>query len=292
MLRLRHAAAAVFVLATLGYSSVAAEGDTPVRGGLGGGDDEVVIEGSTGPAPTPSHVRPSTPVTGPPGPPAPPPPPLAFEPMWAEDPETGAPCIELEGRPGVDVSGTMQAEWEARLLQMLQDPRLADVGGRFCDAEAAAPVLDPTVAAREFVRSIPIPEPTPEIAPGIAVTGLPSYLVIANQDGFTVTETLAGFGAMEVTLEPVAFDVDWGDGTTVRVDDGRTGVSWEQSQSDPAAAISHTYISRDLETVVTVEADWLATWSVGGFSGVVSGLSTDTSFVLPVQEYRAVRLTP
>lgn len=153
-------------------------------------------------------------------------------------------------------------------------------------------MADPSGPARAFVRLIPIPEPVPEIAPGIAVTGLPAYLVIGNQDEFTVTETLEGFGVMQVTLEPVAFDVIWGDGHTERVADGRTGVGWEQSQSNPEAAISHIYTGRDPDTVVSVEAEWLATWSVGGFSGIVSGLSTDTSFALPVQEYRAVRVAP
>jgi hypothetical protein len=217
---------------------------------------------------------------------------MAFEPIWGEHPETGAPCIRLEDRPGVDVNSSAPAQWEIRLLQMFGDPRLVDAGARFCDTEADAPILDPSPAAREFARSIPIPEPRSEIAPGIAVTGLPAYLVISNQDGFTVTETLAGFGLMQVSLEPVAFVVDWGDGTTERVEDGRTGVSWKQGQSDPAATISHTYIHRDLDTVVNVDAEWTAAWSVGGFSGIVSGLQAETSFPLPVQEYRAVRISP
>ncbi len=213
-----------------------------------------------------------------------------MEPYWGVHPDTGEPCVALLAQPAVANGSELDLAWRVRIDEMLVDPRLAGVDARYCTG--AGPVPDPSGAARAFARSIPIPEPTPEIAPGIAVTGLPSYLVIANQDGFTVTETLAGFGAMQVTLEPVAFDIDWGDGTTERIADGRTGVSWQQSQSDPSAAISHTYISRDLEIVVTVEAEWLATWSVGGFSGIVPGLSTDTAFALPVQEYRAVRVTP
>jgi hypothetical protein len=213
-----------------------------------------------------------------------------MEPFWGVHPVTGEPCLALLAQPSVVNGSALDIAWRVRIDEMLVDPRLDAVESRYCTG--AGPVPDPSAAARAFARSIPIPEPTPEIAPGIAVTGLPAYLVIANQDGFTVTETLAGFGPMQVALEPVTFDIDWGDGVTERIDDGRTGVSWEQSQSDPAQAIAHTYIARDLGTVVTVDAQWLATWSVGGFSGIVSGLSTDTSFALPVQEYRAVRVSP
>jgi hypothetical protein len=205
-------------------------------------------------------------------------------------PVTGEPCIGLLPSPGLDPGSELAVGWASRIADMIRDPRLAEAGSRYCTGPG--PVADPSGPARAFARSIPIPEPRPEIAPGIAVTGLPSYLVIADQDGFTVTETLPGFGLMQVTLEPVAFDVDWGDGATERVTDGRTGVSWEQSQSDPGAAIRHTYTVRDLDTVVTIEAEWLATWSVGGFSGIVPGLAIDASFALPVQEYRAVRVAP
>jgi hypothetical protein len=219
---------------------------------------------------------------------SPPPPPA--EPFWAVHPATGEPCIGLLPSPGLDPESELAIAWASRIADMIRDPRLAGADSRYCTRPG--PVADPSGPARAFARSIPIPAPRPEIAPGIAVTGLPSYLVIADQEGFTVTETLPGFGLMQVTLEPVAFDIDWGDGATERVADGRTGVSWEQSQSDPGAAIRHTYTVRDLETVVTIEAEWLATWSVGGFSGIVPGLAIDTSFTLPVQEYRAVRVTP
>lgn len=215
-----------------------------------------------------------------------------MEPYWGVHPVTGEPCLALLAQRSVEIGAELDIAWRVRIDEMLVDPRLDAVESRYCTGTGPVPVLDPSAAARAFARSIPIPEPTPEIAPGIAVTGLPAYLVIANQDGFTVTETLAGFGSMQVVLEPVAFDVDWGDGVSERIDDGRTGVSWEQSQSAPSQAINHTYIARDLDTVVTVDAEWLATWSVGGFSGVVPGLSTDTSFALPVQEYRAVRVSP
>jgi hypothetical protein len=272
----------------------AAAAQEPVRGGLGAGEDEVDLVGEMDPI-TPSEAPPlSTPVRSPSAPstapPQPPPPPM--EPYWGVHPVTGEPCLALLEQASVAIGGELDTAWRVRIDEMLVDPRLDAVESRYCTGTGPVPVADPSAAARAFARSIPIPEPTPEIAPGIAVTGLPAYLVIANQDGFTVSETLAGFGPMQVTLEPMAFDVDWGDGATQRIDDGRTGVSWEQSQSDPSQAIDHIYIARDLDTVVTVDAEWTAAWSVGGFSGVVSGLSTDTSFALPVQEYRAVRVSP
>jgi hypothetical protein len=279
-----------FLLPT-SVASLAAECDRQVGGTSGIGSDAANVGGTeTCPSPTlrspPSAPAPA-PVSGPP--PSPPPPPPA-EPFWAVHPATGEPCIGLLPSPGLDPESELAIAWASRIADMIRDPRLAGADSRYCTRPG--PVADPSGPARAFARSIPIPAPRPEIAPGIAVTGLPSYLVIADQEGFTVTETLPGFGLMQVTLEPVAFDIDWGDGATERVADGRTGVSWEQSQSDPGAAIRHTYTVRDLETVVTIEAEWLATWSVGGFSGIVPGLAIDTSFTLPVQEYRAVRVTP
>jgi hypothetical protein len=284
--------AVAVALVVLTASAAAAQ--EPVRGGLGAGEDEVDLVGEMDPI-TPSEAPPlSTPVRSPSAPstapPQPPPPPM--EPYWGVHPVTGEPCLALLAQASVAIGGELDTAWRVRIDEMLVDPRLDAVESRYCTGTGPVPVADPSAAARAFARSIPIPEPTPEIAPGIAVTGLPAYLVIANQDGFTVSETLAGFGPMQVTLEPMAFDVDWGDGATQRIDDGRTGVSWEQSQSDPSQAIDHIYIARDLDTVVTVDAEWTAAWSVGGFSGVVSGLSTDTSFALPVQEYRAVRVSP
>jgi hypothetical protein len=286
-LRLALMAAGLMLAVPVG-PALSQEVQPPVHGGFKGNVRNVVeLEGVGASAPAPDSSP--TPASGNSGPSEPPPPPPPSEPFWGVHPVTGEPCVAQLAQPGLDPESELAVEWRQRTQAMFADPRLADVGSRYCTG--TGPVEDPSGPARSFVRTIPVPKPTPEIAPGIAVAGLPAYLVIGNQDGFTVTETLVGFGAMEVSMVPTAFDVDWGDGHIERVDDGRVGVTWEQSQSDPGAAISHIYTDRDLDLAVSVNAEWVANWSVGGFSGVVTGLTTDTSFALPVQEYRAVRVT-
>jgi hypothetical protein len=216
----------------------------------------------------------------------------SYQPVWGTQPESGEPCIDLLFRANVEPNSMVAAQWEMQTLQMMADARLDGVVNFWCDAAAAEAMQTPNVLANGFVRRIPLPEPELEIDPGFALTGMPAYLVIGNQDGFTVIEALAGWGAMQVTFTPDAFEVDWGDGTVEQITDGRTGVSW----NGPAAQqISHVYADSDRHrgvdgnTVVTVSSTWSAEWSVAGFAGTVNGMVIDEAFDLPVREYRAVR---
>ena len=219
----------------------------------------------------------------------------AYEPAWGTQPETGEACIDLRYRANVEPNSETAIEWERQTLQMTADPRLDGAADRWCDAAAAAAAPTPTLQATGFVRQIPLPQPQLAIDPGFALTGMPAYLVIGNQLGFTVTEDLEGWGPMQVDFTPTSFEVDWGDGTVENISDGRTGVRWNGPE---AQQISHVYVDSDRhrglagDNVVTVTSTWSADWSVAGFTGTVTGMIIDETFELPVREYRAVRGNP
>lgn len=215
-----------------------------------------------------------------------PPPPGSYEPVWSTRPDTGEPCIDLVYRSDVAPNSPLAIVWDVRTIDMTNDPRVDGADSPMCQPDVVAAAPDPTFAADAFVRRIPLPEPQLRIDPGFALTGLPTYLLIAEQGSFTVNETLTGWGAMTVGLRPTRFAVDWGDGTVDTITDGRVGAPHD---GDPSQQISHTYRLSDTGTIVSVASEWEATWQVGGFSGTVTGLVIDANLELPVREYRAVR---
>jgi hypothetical protein len=250
--------------------------------------DEVEIIGERSPrsgqpndaSPSPQPVRNSTP--------PPPPEDITYEPNWGTHPETGEPCIELTRvvRPGV-ANSSLAADYEHRLLTMMGDQRLRGVEHNFCrDRAEDEGGESPAAIAQAFVRSLGIPAPEPRIDPGWALTGMPAYLEIRGQEAFTHEEQIPGFGQLQVSFEPTYFEIDWGDGTTRVVDDGRTGAPYDGPESQQ---ISHTYAYVDGGNVVRVDARWHATWRLAGFSGVVGGLQTSEEFSLEVREMQSVR---
>jgi hypothetical protein len=220
--------------------------------------------------------------------PAPPPEDIVYEPSWGTHSETDEPCIDLRRieREGVAHS-SLAMDYEHRLLRMMGDGRLRDVEHIFCRDRAADEGGDsPAALAQAFVRDIGIPAPEPRIDPGWALTGMPAYLEIHGQEAFTHEEAIPGFGRLRVAFEPTYFEVDWGDGTTTTVEDGRTGAPYNGPESQQ---ISHTFADVAPENVVRVEARWHATWELGGFRGVVGGMQTSEEFPLEVREMQSVR---
>ena len=214
----------------------------------------------------------------------------AFEPSWSVQPETGEACILLARRPGVAPDSTLGRAWDQLTLQMMVDPRVAGRSDRFCMSVAAgAAAAGPHAAVESFVRSFTLPPPEPSIPPGIALTGLTTYLVISGQESFRVTEDLPGWGRLGIRFSNAATIVDWGDGTRVTIIDGRRGAPYG---GDPREQITHVYDLRDPDTEVVVTTLWRANWSVGGFAGTVDGLMTRSTLGLPVRSFEAVRLGP
>lgn len=214
----------------------------------------------------------------------------AYEPMWGSHPDTGELCVDLLRSDSVTTDSPLGQIWEERALEMIADPLLVDVEYRWCDDTSnVAVAADPTADARDFVRSIPLPAVEIAIAPGFAITGQPSYLVVDGQEPFEAVGGIPGFGPLEATLEPVAIRVDWGDGTTDLITDGRMGVPWD---GPPSERIAHTYIHAAPDLTVTVEVLWRAEWSVGVFSGTVSDLEVLAELDLEVRSLRSVRVAP
>ena len=212
---------------------------------------------------------------------------FAFEPLWGTHPATGEVCLDLVLSDTVTVNSSIGLLWEARMLEMFHDPRLDDVEHRWCDASSNALIADPSPEVHEFVRSIPLPQPAITIDPGYALTGMPAYLEIHDQDAFTTAGAIPGFGGLTASLEPVAFIVDWGDGTVEVVADGRTGAPWDGPEEQQ---ISHVYIHADDAAQVTVVARWSANWQVGGFSGTVDDLQVTAVLELPIEARQSVRV--
>lgn len=215
--------------------------------------------------------------------------PHALEPSWGQQPESGDACIRLAPRPGIDPGSELGIAWDLLTLEMMADPRLAEFSEFFCDGSPGDDTPRPHGAANAFVRSAGLPQPSITVDPGYALTGMPTYLVIGGQEAFAVSEALDGWGRLTVAFETVGFEVDWGDGTTTTVDDGRTGTPFN---GDPSQHISHIYTDRDPNTEVVVEARWRATWTVGGFTGEVDGLVIEETLAVPVREFVAVRVSP
>lgn len=215
------------------------------------------------------------------------------EPVWALEPvwgvRSGEPCVDLVVSDVVTVNDPLGLVWEARMLEMLHDPRLAGVERRWCGVDGDAVMADPSPVARQFVRSVGLPEPELWVAPGVAVTGMEAFLEIGGQRGFVVEEQVAGFGRLEVALAPSWVVVDWGDGTLVTVDDGRLGAPWD---GPLAEQISHVYVDADADSQVWVQVGWEAVWRLAGFSGVVDDLQVEATLDLPVETRRAVRTAP
>jgi len=279
------------VLATEGAHGSPDTCDVSSGADAGGLTTEVIIEGACE-ASNPSNTS-VTPVdngvdAAPDGE-AEPEPVWALEPVWGVHPETGEVCLGLVESGEVTVNDAIGLLWESRMLTMLHDARLDGVEHRWCDASSSVLVADPSPQVHRFVRTIELPAPELWVAPGYALTGMPAFLQIEQQEPFEVDGTIAGFGGLEVVLAPQVFEVAWGDGSVEVIDDGRTGAAWD---GPVAEQISHTYVDTDEGSVVRVEAGWQAVWRVGGFSGVVGDLQVVGELDLPVRTRRAVRVAP
>jgi hypothetical protein len=132
-----------------------------------------------------------------------------------------------------------------------------------CPGQSAQDV-SPVVYAIRFWREIRLPDPEPAIAPGWAITGMPSYLETRGFRQRTYTSDTP-FGPLELVATG-RYYVDWGDGTTTGPHDAE-GEPWPDGQ------IKHTYIDVGRYDVVVTER-WSATWRIGDANGTLSGLQT------------------
>ena len=149
-----------------------------------------------------------------------------------------------------------------------------------CPAQPGAQVESPATYAGLFWRETLLPEPSPHIAPGRAITGMLAYLETRGELTHTYNQDTP-VGPLVITATG-RYYVDWGDGTTTGPHDFE-GKAW------PEGRITHQYIDVGSYDVVVTER-WTATWRLGPASGVLSELRTTGRIDdFPVQQIQAVR---
>ncbi len=138
----------------------------------------------------------------------------------------------------------------------------------------------PASYAIRYWNEIPLPEPTPYIGPGRAITGMYAYLETRGTTTYAYTEPDTPFGPLIITATG-RYYVDWGDGT-------RTGPHSSEGEPWPDGDIKHEYIHAGSYDVVVTER-WTATWSFGDRSGTLGELRTVGRIDdFPVQQIQAV----
>lgn len=121
-----------------------------------------------------------------------------------------------------------------------------------------------TAVVRDYIRTLSMPVPAPTMSAPEGITGarhsLDQHMEAART--FPVEDT--SFGQLRATAHG-RFTVDWGDGTKNSYTN--TGAPW------PNSAISHVWTTTG-SYGITVTAQWNLDWSLGGYSGVITGLQT------------------
>ncbi len=125
-------------------------------------------------------------------------------------------------------------------------------------------MIDPRVLAQQGWEEVLLPKPQPYIAPGWMITGKYAYLETRGQLHHAFTKDTP-IGSLQINSTG-RYYVDWGDGET-------TGPHSVEGGPWPDGQITHTYIHVGYYDVVVTE-EWTATWSLGPFSGTLSGQQT------------------
>jgi len=167
----------------------------------------------------------------------------------------GTGCLTLGQREFPGIQGAETANRTAFLrLERSTDPMCPPVPGA-----PTVVTFSPEELAFAFWEEIDPPDPAPRVAPGWAITGLPSYLEPGVQPA--VQETFdTDLGPLTITATGQKIAVDWGDGTTTGQVDAALGGSY------PEGRITHTYT--DVGTVaITVTQYWTGSWSIPNVGG-------------------------
>jgi hypothetical protein len=140
--------------------------------------------------------------------------------------------------------------------------------------------ITPTGWVLQYIRAIELPVPVPEIEPGEMLVGLEAFLETGSLRTQAIDDT-SPFGPVHVELTSEVMVV-WDDGTVT---------DWTTAPDGPYpdGKITHVW-TRQGAYDVAVTQRWVASWSVGGESGVVrDGLTSEgTLAAFPVEEVEAV----
>ncbi len=166
--------------------------------------------------------------------------------------------------------------------RVLRDVFLVHYSYPHCPTEAGVPPVEtPSSFAAHYWQDVPLPEPSPQIQPGRAITGKFAYLETRGSTSHTFAENDTPFGPLEIEATGKYY-VDWGDGTT-------TGPHPDEGAPWPDGRITHEYLRVGKYDVVVTER-WTATWHFGAESGTLNELRTTGRIDdFPVEQIQAVR---
>jgi hypothetical protein len=141
------------------------------------------------------------------------------------------------------------------------------------------PVETAAMIAARYWEQIPLPKPSPSIAPGRAITGKLAYLETKGELGHAYTNNTL-VGPLEIVARG-SYTIAWGDGTT-------TGPHSFEGKPWPDGQITHEYVNVGSYDVVVTEK-WTATWRLGGDNGNLRALQTTGRIDnFPVEQIQAV----
>jgi len=144
---------------------------------------------------------------------------------------------------------------------------------------AGPTAADITAVVRDYVRTLSMPVPKPQMSASEGITGARHSLDLHTQASRAFPNENTSFGQLKATAHG-SFTVDWGDGTKGTY--STTGAPW------PNSNITHFWTTRGTYNI-SVIASWSVDWSLGGYSGVITGLqTTGTINNWPVIEAQAV----
>lgn len=145
----------------------------------------------------------------------------------------------------------------------------------------------PGLEAADLYRRVPLPAPVPHVQPGRLPVGFDAFLETGASPTGTFGPDPTPFGDLYLEMEADIY-VDWDDPhDEVEGEEGPYRVQQEDGSSRPArpgphpvGEISHLY-QHDGFYEITVRYAWRANWSLGGESGVLTGISTSGTYPAP-----------
>lgn len=170
-------------------------------------------------------------------------------------------------------------------------------GGRAGSVPAAAPVVDPAVAARSAAARLPIPMPYAKIGPDpninewkMTAVGYPLWLWVEGSDQLETTVTEQGI-TLNLRASRISTRFDMGDGNQkmcAYTPRWHAGVE----PGTPSPGCGHVYQQPSLPKgnySVTATTVWEVDWAALGETGTVAFERTGPPTELPVGELVAVR---
>ncbi|WP_156037316.1 hypothetical protein [Glycomyces tenuis] len=156
------------------------------------------------------------------------------------------------------------------------------------------PVVDPAVLAQDAVDRLNLPKPKITSSPAdYQLVRLPTWLHLGG-DSWSTHSAAASVPGLTVTAtaRPVKATWDMGDGSTAVCEGAGTKWTPDYRAEDSSPDCGHTYTRSSAHQpsgkyTVSVTVDWAVSWSGGGQSGTVPGMTTTAQALWPVAESQA-----